>query len=106
MSVRKEYIRGAKRDILASVTTGYSRDTSSVVPDENNHIFGRTNDLFNTTRAEHRNLVFHPHCQPRLANQAQIEVLGMKILSPCTRSSMDGMLIPVFSVKGQKGNSD
>ena len=56
MSLTKTYVRG-KREILGSVTTGYSGGTSSVVRDEHNHIVGRTSDLFNTTRDDHGNLV-------------------------------------------------
>jgi hypothetical protein len=57
MSLSKEYIRGSKREILGSVTRGYSGGTSSVVRDEHNHILGRTSDLFNNTRDERGHLV-------------------------------------------------
>jgi len=58
MSLTKTYVRGgANREILGSVTTGYSGGTSSVVRDEHNQIVGRTSDLFNTTRDEHGSLV-------------------------------------------------
>jgi len=57
MTLRKEYIRGAKREILGSVTTGYSGGTSSIVRDEHNEITGRTSEQFNTVRDAHGNLV-------------------------------------------------
>lgn len=59
MSLSKTYIRGggANREILGSVTTGYSGGTTSVVRDEHNQITGRTSDLFNTTRDGRGNLI-------------------------------------------------
>jgi len=56
MSLKKDYIRDGKRQIIGSVTTGFS-DTSSVVRDENNEITGRTSERFHTTRDGHGNLV-------------------------------------------------
>ena len=66
MSLSKEYIRGAKREILGSVTTGYSGGTTAVVRDEHNQITGRTSDLFNTTRDEHGGLVSINRSDPGL----------------------------------------
>ena len=54
--LKKEFIRDGTRRIIGSVTTGYS-DTSAVVRDEGNHITGRTNDRFRTTRDAHGNMV-------------------------------------------------
>jgi YD repeat-containing protein len=56
MSLKKEFIRGGKNEILGSVTTGYS-DESSVVRDAENQIVGRTSDRFHTTRDEHGKLI-------------------------------------------------
>ena len=67
MSLTKTYVRGGlNREILGSVTTGYSGGTSSVVRDEHNHIIGRTSDLFNTTRDERGNLVSSNSSDPGL----------------------------------------
>jgi len=48
--LRKDFVRGKSREIIGSVTTGFSGGTSSVVRDEHNQITGRTSDLFRTTR--------------------------------------------------------
>jgi hypothetical protein len=56
MSLKKEYVRDGKRQIIGSVTSGFS-DTSAVVRDEDNQIAGRTSERFHTTRDEHGNLV-------------------------------------------------
>ena len=56
MSLTKEYVRDGKRQIIGSVTSGFS-DTSSVVRDEKNQITGRTSEKFRTTRDNHGNLV-------------------------------------------------
>jgi hypothetical protein len=67
MSLTKTYVRGgANREILGSVTTGYSGGTSSVVRDKHNHIIGRTSDLFNTTRDDHGKLVSIDAADPGL----------------------------------------
>ena len=57
MSLKKEYVRGAKREILGSVTTGYSGGASDVVRDDSNQITGRTSEKFQTTRDGRGNLV-------------------------------------------------
>lgn len=54
--LRKNYVRDGNRKIIGSVTTGFS-DISSVVRDEANHISGRTNGRFQTTRDAHSSLV-------------------------------------------------
>jgi hypothetical protein len=54
--LKKDYVRGGKRQIIGSVTTGFS-DTSAVVRDEKNQITGRTSERFRTTRDEHTNLL-------------------------------------------------
>lgn len=54
--LKKEFIRDGTRRIVGSVTTGY-KDTSRIVRDEQNHITGRTNDRFRTTRDANGNLV-------------------------------------------------
>ena len=56
MSLKKEYVRDGKRQIIGSITTGFS-DTSAVVRDEDNGISGRTSERYDTTRDEHGNLV-------------------------------------------------
>jgi hypothetical protein len=56
MALKKEYVRDGKRQIIGSVTSGFS-DTSAVVRDEDNQIAGRTSERFHTTRDEHGNLV-------------------------------------------------
>jgi hypothetical protein len=58
MSLTKTYVRGgANREILGSVTTGYTGGTSTIVRDEHNEITGRTSEVFNTVRDAHGNLV-------------------------------------------------
>jgi hypothetical protein len=54
--LKKDYVRGGKRQIIGSVTTGFS-DTSAVARDEQNRITGRTSERFRTTRDNHGNLV-------------------------------------------------
>ena len=56
MSLKKEYVRDGKRQIIGSVTSGYS-DESAVVRNEDNEIVGRTSERFHTTRDGHGNLV-------------------------------------------------
>ena len=54
--MKKDFIRDGKRKIIGSVTTGYS-DSSSIVRDDQNHIAGRTNGRFDTTRDSDGNLI-------------------------------------------------
>jgi hypothetical protein len=56
MSLKKEYVRDGKRQIIGSVTSGFS-DTSAVVRDEDNKLSGRTSERYDTTRDGHENLV-------------------------------------------------
>jgi hypothetical protein len=56
MSLSKKYVRDGKRQIIGSVTSGFS-DTSAVVRDEDNEIAGRTSERYDTTRDDHGNLV-------------------------------------------------
>jgi hypothetical protein len=54
--LKKNYVRDGNRRIIASVTTGFS-DSTAVVRDEGNHITGRTNERFHTTRDARGSLV-------------------------------------------------
>ena len=56
MSLKKEYVRDGKRQIIGSVTSGFS-DESAVVRDEDNKLSGRTSERYDTTRDDHGNLV-------------------------------------------------
>jgi hypothetical protein len=56
MSLKKEYVRDGKRQIIGSVTSGYS-DESAVIRDEDSTIAGRTSERYDTTRDDHGNLV-------------------------------------------------
>jgi len=63
--LKKDYIRDGNRKIIGSVTTGYS-DTSRIVRHERNHITGRTNDRFHTTRDSSGKLVSINSADPGL----------------------------------------
>ena len=54
--LKKEYVRDGKRQIIASVTSGFS-DESAVVRDGDNKISGRTSERYDTTRDDHGKLV-------------------------------------------------
>ena len=56
MSLSKKYVRDGKRQIIGSVTSGFS-DESAVVRDGDNEISGRTSERYDTTRDDHGNLV-------------------------------------------------
>jgi hypothetical protein len=56
MSLKKQYIRDGKNQIIGSVTSGFS-DESTVVRDEHERIVGRTSERFHTTRDERGALV-------------------------------------------------
>ena len=58
MSLEKEFIRDGKRQIIGSVTTGFS-DESAVVRDEDNKLSGRTSERYDTTRDGHGKLGVH-----------------------------------------------
>ncbi len=57
MSLKKEYVRNGKRQIIGSVTTGYVGSFETIVRDEQSHITGRTSEQFQTTRDKHGRLV-------------------------------------------------
>jgi len=57
MSLKREFIRDGKRQIIGSVTTGYVGSFETIVRDEQNDITGSTSERFNTTRDEYGSLV-------------------------------------------------
>ena len=57
MSLKKEYVRDGKRQIIGSVTSGYVGSFETIVRDEQNDITGSTSERFNTTRDEHDSLI-------------------------------------------------
>ena len=63
--LKKNYVRDGNLRIIASVTTGFS-DSSAVVRDEGNHITGRTNERFHTTRDASGSLVSIDSSDPGL----------------------------------------
>ena len=65
MSLKKEYVRDGNRQIIGSVTSGFS-DESSVVRDEHEQILGRTSDRFHTTRDANGGLVSSNTSDPGL----------------------------------------
>ena len=65
MSLKKEYVRDGKRQIIGSVTSGFS-DESAVVRDEDNKLSGRTSERYDTTRDGHGNLVSINSADPGL----------------------------------------
>jgi hypothetical protein len=56
MSLEKEYVRDGKRQIIGSITSGFS-DESAIVRDGDNKLSGRTSERYDTTRDDHGNLV-------------------------------------------------
>jgi hypothetical protein len=54
--LKKEYVRGSKNEIIGSITSEFS-DDSSTIRDEHERIVGRTSERFHTTRDEHGGLV-------------------------------------------------
>ena len=60
MSLTKEYVRDGKRQIIGSVTSGFS-DESAVVRGGDNELSGRTSERYDTTRDDHGNLVSIDH---------------------------------------------
>jgi hypothetical protein len=56
MPLQKNYVRGANRRILGSVSSGYN-DESEVIRDGQNQIVGRTSSRFEITRNENGNIV-------------------------------------------------
>ena len=53
MSLKKEYVRDGKRQIIGSVTSGFS-DESAIVRD-GDKLSGRTSERYDTTRDDHGN---------------------------------------------------
>jgi hypothetical protein len=64
MPLKKEYVRDGRHGVTASITSGFS-DESSVVRDEDG-ILGRTSERFHTTRDVHGNLVSINSADPGL----------------------------------------
>lgn len=56
MSLKKEYVRDGRNQIIGSVTSGFD-DTSEVVRDTDNTFLGRTSERFHNTRDDHGSLV-------------------------------------------------
>ena len=63
--LKKDFIRDGNRKIIGSVTSGFD-DTTAIVRDEQNHISGRTNGRFNTTRDAHGKLISTNSADPGL----------------------------------------
>ena len=63
--LKKNYVRDGNRRIIGSVTTGYS-DSSKTVRDDQNHVAGRTNERFGTTRDAQDRLVSINSADPGL----------------------------------------
>jgi YD repeat-containing protein len=65
MSLKKEYVRDGKRQIIGSITSGFS-DESAIVRDGGNKLSGRTSERYETTRDDHGNLVSIDHADAGL----------------------------------------
>jgi hypothetical protein len=65
LSLKKEYVRDGQRQIIGSVTTGFS-DGSAVVRDTDGQITGRTSEKFDTTRDSSGRLVSSNTADPGL----------------------------------------
>ena len=65
MSLKKEYLRDGKRQIIGSITSGFS-DESAIVRDGDNKLSGRTSERYDTTRDDHSNLVSIDHADAGL----------------------------------------
>jgi hypothetical protein len=65
MSLKKEYVRDGKRQIIGSITSGFS-DESAIVRDGDNKLSGRTSERYDTTRDDHGNLVSVDHADAGL----------------------------------------
>jgi hypothetical protein len=68
--LKKNYVRDGNLRIIASVTTGFS-DSTAVVRDEDNHITGRTNERFHTTRDAHGSVLSINSSDPGLLIRRQ-----------------------------------
>jgi len=66
MPLKREFIRGHNREIIGSVTTGFTGAFDTIVRDESGHYLGRTSEHFGTTRDEHGNLVSINSADPGL----------------------------------------
>ena len=61
----KTYVRGRNREIISSITSGFSDETETV-RDAENHILGKVNHHFSNTRDNHGNLVSVDTADPGL----------------------------------------
>ena len=66
MALKREVIRGHKREIIGSITTGYAGSFDTIVRDQDNHIVGWSSERFQTTRDQHGNLVSTNTADPGL----------------------------------------
>ena len=57
MALKKEFIRGHNREIIGSVTTGFTGAFDTIVRDEHGHTLGWSSEKFQTTRDNHGNLI-------------------------------------------------
>jgi hypothetical protein len=55
--LKKEYIRDAKHQVIASITTGFVGAYETILKDEHEQVLGTTSERFHTTRDEHGALV-------------------------------------------------
>lgn len=67
--LRKTYLRGGQRQIIGSVTTGFTGSFETLVRDQHDHVIGRTSERFGTTRDEHGNPVSLDTADPGLLFQ-------------------------------------
>ena len=65
MSLTKTYVRGHNREIISSITSGFS-DETELVRDAENHILGKVNHRFGNTRDTDGNLVSVDTADPGL----------------------------------------
>ena len=56
MTLKKEYVRNGRNQVIGNVTSGFNQGTE-VVRDNHGQILGRTNELFHTTRQTDGSLV-------------------------------------------------
>jgi hypothetical protein len=57
MSLKKEYVRNGKNQVVGSITSGFTGSYETVVRDADNAVIGTTSERFGTTRDEHGGLV-------------------------------------------------
>jgi hypothetical protein len=65
MSLTKTYVRGHNREIISSITSGFSDETETV-RDAENHILGKVSHRFENTRDARGNLVSVDTADPGL----------------------------------------